>query len=89
VDSTNPVTRTSTEDIQLVVQLAKEIWTEHYTSIIGAPQVLICFPTYSLRKPFLKKNLKQGKKGKIIFLSNQIISLNWIVSYELIPDNFS
>jgi len=73
---------TTPEDIQLVVQLAKEIWTEHYTSIIGAPQVHYMLTNLQSKEALLK-DLKQGKE--YIFVESNHIAIGY-VSYELIPD---
>lgn len=70
---------TTLEDVQLVVQLAKEIWTEHYTSIIGAQQVHYMLTNLQSEEAILN-DLKQGKIYNLIE-SNQL--LTGYIGYEL------
>jgi L-amino acid N-acyltransferase YncA len=67
------------EDVKLIVLLAKEIWYEHYTAIIGAKQVQYMLATLQSEEAILN-DLKQGKKYTLIESNRLIIGY---VSYEL------
>lgn len=71
---------TTQEDVQLIVQLAKEIWEEHYTSIIGPQQVQYMLTIFQSKEAILN-DLDRGKKYVLVNLNNQTIGY---FSYELI-----
>ncbi|SEL15064.1 Acetyltransferase (GNAT) family protein [Carnobacterium iners] len=67
------------EDVKLIVLLAKEIWYEHYTAIIGAKQVQYMLANLQSEIAILN-DLKQGKEY-VLVESNQL-AIGY-VSYEL------
>lgn len=73
---------TTPESVQLIVQLAKEIWKEHYTSIIGPQQVQYMLTTLQSKEAILN-DLDRGKKYVLINLNNQAIEY---LSYELMDN---
>ena len=66
-------------DVQLIAQLAKEIWTEHYTSIIGAKQVYYMLATLQSEDAILN-DLAKGKHYLLVESEQLIIGY---VGYEL------
>ena len=70
---------TTSEDVDLIIQLAKEIWEEHYTSIIGPQQVQYMLTTLQSKKAILN-DLNRGKEYIFVNLNNQAIGY---LSYEL------
>ncbi len=67
------------EDVDLIVQLAKEIWEEHYTSIIGPQQVQYMLATLQSKEAILS-DLDRGKEYVLINLTNQAVGY---LSYDL------
>jgi ribosomal protein S18 acetylase RimI-like enzyme len=70
------------EDVQLIVPLAKEIWTEHYTPIIGAKQVHYMLNNLQSEDAILA-DLSIGKHYLLVESDQLIIGY---VSYEMHDD---
>lgn len=66
-------------DIQLLVPLAKEIWTEYYTPIIGAKQVHYMLTTFQSQETILS-DLAKGKQYYLVESGQLIIGY---IGYEL------
>lgn len=69
-------------DAEKIAQLAASIWTEHYTSILGADQV-----TYMLEalqsKAAIYRSIQEGQSYWLVFFEQQAVGY---VSYRLLED---
>lgn len=66
-------------DIQLIVPLAKEIWTEHYTPIIGSKQVHYMLTTLQSQEA-ISSDIAKGKQYLLVKSDHLMVGY---VSYEL------
>jgi ribosomal protein S18 acetylase RimI-like enzyme len=62
----------SDRDIQIIESLAKEIWTEHYTPIIGKAQVDYMLDKFQSRQA-VKEQIREGFTYFLIYAADQCI----------------
>lgn len=62
---------TTQEELQLIANLAKEIWTEHFTPIIGARQVEYMLARFQSYPAMKEQTEQQGHQYYLFLLNNQ------------------
>lgn len=69
-------------EIKIAAELAREIWTEHYTSIIGAEQVEYMLEKFQSEKAIAEQIENKGYNYYLIEEDNQAIGYCAIVQEE-------
>ncbi|MGX7394317.1 GNAT family N-acetyltransferase [Carnobacterium mobile] len=73
---------TTQKEAQTVAQLAKEIWEEHYTAILGEQQVAYMLANLQSETAIFNE-LTQGKEYFLVQSNHTIVGY---ISYQLLPD---